>query len=263
MNLRRLACVCGVAIAIICLVPAPLPAQQQNATLSIPLFGDTTVEVDVDNGGARFLPAASTDNGGITIKSNASGPTPSQLPIQSTRSGKRIIVTLGRGSGSTQLPFVAKPQVAYDVIYPSRLKLIVHAFGGDIYVMNPTTAIAVSAASGDVLVENPHAPVSVDDQSGSVTVHRAVAALDLAADTGNVVADLDSAWLSRSIRMQSASGTLTLTVPQNFSAHVDASSQNGAVHSALSAAASGASGPPVWLFAEHGDVTIDFPKPKS
>ena len=75
-------------------------------------------------------------------------------------------------------------------------------------------------------------------------------------------ADLDPAWLPRPIRMQAAVGNLTLTVPQNFKAHVDASSQNGSVHNALSQAAMTASGPPVWLFAEHGDVTIGFPQPK-
>jgi Putative adhesin len=263
MNLRRLTSVCGVASALFWLAPASAPAQQQNASLTVPLFGDTTVEVDVDNGGARFLPAAASENGAIVVKSNASGPTPSQLPVQTTRSGKRVIITLGRGGGASQLPFVAKPQVAYDVIYPSRLKLIVHAFGGDINVMNPATAVSVSAASGDVLVENPHAPISVDDQSGAVTVHGAVAALDLASDAGNVSADLDPSWLPRPIRMQAAAGNLHLTVPPNFSAHVDASSQNGTVHNVLSSAANGASGPPVWLFAEHGDVTIDFPKPKT
>jgi hypothetical protein len=142
------------------------------------------------------------------------------------------------------------------------MKLIVHAFGGDIEVLNPTTAITVSQAGGDVLVDGPRAPISVDDQSGNVTVHKAIASIDLASDSGNVSVDLDPAWLPRPIRMQAAAGNLTLTVPQNFKAHVDASSQTGTVRNALSQAASTASGPPVWLFAEHGDVTIGFPQPK-
>ncbi len=261
MNIRRLSSLCGVAIVLCLLAPAPVPAQEQTASQTIPLFNDTTVEVDVDNGGARFMPiAATSEDTGVTVRSTSTGPAASSLPVQSTRTGKRIIVTLGRGSGSSQLPFVAKSQVAYEIVYPARLKLIVHAFGGDINIMNPSSAVEVSEASGDVLVESPRGPVSVDNQSGNVTIHRAVAALDLAADTGNVTADLDAAWLPRPIRMEAAAGNLHLTVPQNFKARVDASSQNGSVHNALPQAATTASGPPVWLYAERGDVTIGYPQ---
>jgi hypothetical protein len=128
--------------------------------------------------------------------------------------------------------------------------------------MNPTSAVVVSEASGDVLVESPRGPVSVDNQSGNVTIHKAVAALDLAADTGNVTADLDPAWLPRAIRMEAAAGNLNLTVPQNFKARVDASSQNGSVHNVLPQGATTASGPPVWLYAERGDVTIGYSQAK-
>jgi hypothetical protein len=262
MSVRRLTVFCGVALTICCAVPIP-GAAQQTVSQNIPLFGDTTVEVDVDNGGARFLPvASSTEETGVVVRSTTSGPAPSPLPLQFTRSGKRLIVTIGRGGNNSQLPFVAKSQVAYEVVYPARLKLIVHAYGGDIEVMNPTTQVVVSEADGNVLIENPHAPVSVDDQSGDVTVHRAVAALDLASDAGDVNADLDPSWLPRPIRMQSAAGNLRLTVPSNFSARVDASSQNGTLHTALTQSAAGASGPPVWLYTEKGDVTIGFPQPK-
>jgi hypothetical protein len=259
MNIRRLSSLCGVAF-ILCLVTgAPVPAQEQTASQTIPLFGDTTVEVDVDNGGARFVPiVATTEQTGVVVRSTSTGPASTSLPVQSTRSGKRVIVTLGRGSGSSQLPFVAKSSVAYEIVYPARMKLIVHAFGGDINIANPTSAVVVSEASGDVLIESPRGPVSVDNQSGNVTIHKAVAALDLAADTGNVTADLDLAWLPRSIRMEAAAGNLRLTVPQNFKARVDASSQNGAVHNVLPQSATTASGPPVWLYAERGDVTIEY-----
>jgi hypothetical protein len=262
MTIRRLSSLCSAAFVLCSLVPAATLAQETSASQTVPLFGDTTVEVDVDNGGARFVPiATSTEETGVVIKSTATGPASTSLPVQSTRSGKRIIITLGRGGGASQLPFVAKSQVAYEIDYPARMKLIVHAFGGDVDVMNPTTAVVVSQAGGDVVVESPRAPVSVDDQSGNVTVHKAVAALDLAADAGNVIADLDGAWLPRSIRMESAAGNLVLTVPQSFKARVDASSQNGAVHNALPQTAMTASGPPVWLYAERGDVTIGYPQP--
>jgi hypothetical protein len=261
MDVRRLTSVCGAAFLLFALLPTRAPAQ--SASQTIPLFGDTLLEVDVDNGGARFVPvAASTEETGVVVRSTVTGSATAAPPVQSTRSGKRVIVTLGRGGGASQLPFVPKGQAAYEIDYPAHLKLIVHAFGGDIEVDRPTTAVVVSQADGDVLVESPRAPVAVDDQSGNITVHKAVAALDLASDSGNVSADLDPAWLPRPIRMQAAAGNLTLTVPQNFKAHVDASSQNGSVHTALSQEASGASGPPVWLFSERGDVMIGFPPPR-
>jgi hypothetical protein len=261
MSIRRLSSLCGVAFILCLVTAAPVPAQEQTASQTIPLFGDTTIEVEVDNGGAQFEPvAATTEETGVVVRSTATGPASTSLPVQSTRSGKRVIITLGRGSGSSQLPFVPKSQVAYEIVYPARLKLIVHAFGGDVNVMDPTSAVVISEASGDVLVESPRGPLSVDDQSGNVTVHKAVAALDLAADAGNVTADLDPAWLPRAIRMEAAAGNLHLTVPQSFKARVDASSQNGSVHNALPQAATTASGPPVWLYSERGDVTIGYPQ---
>jgi len=262
MKTRRLSRLCAAALAVFALTALPVAAQQ-SATVEIPLFGDTTLEVESYNGGARFVPiAATTEATGVTVKVAISGARPNQLPVQSTRVSKRVIVTIGRGSGATQLPFVAKNQVAYEVDYPARMKLVVHAFGGDIDVVDPTSAVSVTDASGDVLIENPRAPVAVDNQAGAVIVRRAVAALDLAADAGDITADLDPAWLPRSIRIESASGNLHLTVPANFKAKVEASSQSGSVHSALSPSAANASGPPVWLYAEHGDVTIAFPQPR-
>jgi hypothetical protein len=234
-------------------------AAQKTVSQHVPLFGDTILEVEVDIGGARFLPIVASTEEDVTVTAAGGDGAPTALPLQTTRVGKRVIVTLGRGAGSSTIPFVAKAQSAYEISYPARMKLIVHAFGGDIDIVKPSTAVTVTAADGAVLIENPDGPVSVDDQSGSVTVHQARAALDLAADAGDVTADLAPTWLSRPIRMQSAAGNLRLTVPASFSAHVDASSQNGSVNDQLSHAATSASGPPVWLYAEHGDVTIGLP----
>ena len=100
MNIRRLSSLCGVAFILCLVTSAPAPAQEQTASQTIPLFGDTTVEVDVDNGGARFVPiVATTEQTGVVVRSTATGPASTPLPVQSTRSGKRVIITLGRGSG--------------------------------------------------------------------------------------------------------------------------------------------------------------------
>ena len=90
-----------------------------NRVANGPTFRHTTVEVDVDNGGARFVPIVATTEDRVVVRSTATGPASTSLPVQSTRSGKRVIITLGRGSGSSQLPFVAKSSVAYEIAYPA------------------------------------------------------------------------------------------------------------------------------------------------
>jgi len=261
MKLRRLTALCGLAVGLVCAAPPPVPAQGTSLQ-RIPLFGDTELDVQINNGGAHFLPGgASGDPSGVVVISMTSGSPPAQPPVTFTRSGKRVLVTIARVGDGSSLPFVQQSRVEYSVVYPSRMKLVVHAFGGNVVVTNPINPVVVSDASGNVVVERPRAPVSVDNQSGNVTVHAATAALDLAADSGDVSADLDPSWRPRPIRMESGSGNLQLTVPTSFTARVDASTQSGTVHNALSQSASHASAPPVWLYTERGDVTIGFPQP--
>ncbi|HTX58796.1 MAG TPA: hypothetical protein VMH02_03890 [Verrucomicrobiae bacterium] len=228
----------------------------------VPVWSATVLEVDVDTGGARFTPVAeSTKSGVVHINAIANGPVPSTLPVQWTRAGKRIIVTVGRGSGGSILPFVPRTQLAYDVTYPAGLQLVVHAFTGNIAVEHPSSQTQVTVSQGDVTIDAPRAPVLVDDAQGDVTVSGALAGIDLASDRGDVTADLAPNWLPRPIRMESALGDLRLTVSPGFRARVDASTSAGTVHDGLSSAMRGAKDPPVWLYTEKGDVWLATPHP--
>jgi len=117
MNVRRLTTLGGLAIALAWLAPQPVPAQQ-TALQRIPLYGDTQLEVEIDNGGAHFVPGGpASDASGVVVVSMTTGSPPAQPPVKYTRVGKRVIVTIGRVGDGSNLPFVQQSKIEYAVQY--------------------------------------------------------------------------------------------------------------------------------------------------
>jgi DUF4097 and DUF4098 domain-containing protein YvlB len=134
------------------------------------------------------------------------------------------------------------------------MRLDLRISNGDIRLSKPSANVEIYDQNGNISIDAPRASVTAESGRGDVAVTDALAPIDLAADEGNVSATLAPGWFGNEIRMQSASGTVRLTVPSGFHAKIDASSDGGAVHNTFGS--SNARTPFVWLYALKGDVFL-------
>ncbi len=218
--------------------------------------GASRIEIDADNGAVAIAAAPATD--AVVVTQAGSATAPSALPVSWTRRSGRLIVTIGGGVGTSQIPFVATGGVAYRIRYPAALPLYVRAFGGDVRLSDSRAPVQVTDAQGTVTVQSPRGSVSVDSGGGDVSARDAGGALDLATDRGRITATLAHAWQPHAIRFESGTGDIALSVPPGFRGHVDASAGSGTVRDALTPAARRAKAPPVWLYTADGSIAIGF-----
>lgn len=187
------------------------------AALVLPLAGATQINVQVESGGVHLIAAAGIHT--VTIRRVGSGnAAPPHVDVSRT-DASTISVSL-TGSSAVKLPFVsgADGSRAYEIVYPANVR------------------------------------IAAEDGDGSIVASNARGDIDLETDHGDVTVTLAPGWNGPELRMQSASGTLRLTVPRTFHARVDASTGSGHVHNALGHG--NTKTPFVWLFTQQGDVWI-------
>jgi DUF4097 and DUF4098 domain-containing protein YvlB len=134
------------------------------------------------------------------------------------------------------------------------MRLDLRLTNGDVQIAKPSASVEIYDQDGSITIDDPRATITAESAHGNITVNGALAPVDLAADDGNVAATLAAGWSGNEIRMQSATGTVRLTVPKSFRAKIDASSDGGTVHNAFGS--SNARTPFVWLYALKGDVYL-------
>lgn len=239
---------------ILCLLLAvsalPAPAQVLDRTVD---RGDAKV-LELEAGGAAIIltPSANLASISIRLDQDKSAPVP---VLQSVRQGNRLAMSLKPPSGAPLLPFVPSNGAKYTVTYPADMRLDLRLSNGDVRIANPSASVEIYDQEGNIEVDGPHASITAESAHGNIAVTAASAPVDLAADDGNVAATLAPGWSGNEIRMQSGTGTVRLSVPKNFRAKIDASSESGAVHNTFGS--SNARAPFVWLYALKGDVWLD------
>lgn len=204
------------------------------AAIVLPLAGATQINMQIESGGVHLIAAAGVHT--VTIRSTARGDA-AKPRIEITRNGKAMAIVLTGHSGAS-VPFAqgAAGSVGYEIVYPANVR------------------IEASELSGDITLDGEQARAAIETNSGSIVVNNARGELDLAADDGDITVTLAKAWRAPSLRMQSARGTLRLTVPFSFHAHIDAQADAGSVHNSLPNAT--ANRPFVWLYTQRGDIFI-------
>ncbi|HZY99608.1 MAG TPA: DUF4097 family beta strand repeat-containing protein [Candidatus Baltobacteraceae bacterium] len=228
-----------------------LPASAQVLDRSINRAGASVLELEA--GGAAIVLTPSSDLATVRVRvdQDKSAPVPA---MQSVRQGNRLSVTLKPASGAPLLPFVQSNAATYAVSYPANMRLDLRLSNGDVSISKPSASIEIYNQDGNISIDDPRASITAENGHGNITVTGALGPIDLAADDGNVDATLASGWSGNEIRMQSATGTVRLTVPKNFRAKFDVSSDTGVVHNSFGA--SNARSPFVWLYALKGDVWL-------
>lgn len=233
------------------LAAAALPASAQVLDRTVDRAGAKVLQLEA--GGAQIVLTPSTDLATVEVRvdQDTSAPVPT---LQSERHGNRLALSLKPPSGAPLLPFVPSNASAYTVRYPADMRLDLRLSNGDVRISKPSAGVEIYDEDGNIDVDAPRATITAESAHGDVTVTGALAPIDLAADDGNVAATLATTWSGNEIRMQSATGTVRLTVPKGFRAKIDASSDGGAVHNTLGT--SNARSPFVWLYALKGDVWL-------
>lgn len=204
------------------------------AAIVLPLGGATQINMQIESGGVHLIAAAGVHT--VTIHSSERG-NAAPPHVEVSRNGKAMAIVL-TGHGGASVPFAqgSSGSVGYEIVYPANVR------------------IEASELSGDITLEGARSRAALETNSGSIVVNDAHAELDLAADQGDITVKLAKDWKAPSLRMQTANGTLRLSVPLSFRAHVDAQADAGTVHDTLARA--GANRPFVWLYTERGDVWI-------
>ena len=241
---------------------AVLVAQAAAASAAQPVAGDATIQrrgagvLEITTGGAALtlMPSAVGD---IRVHADPNGALHASQ-LQTIRSGKRLSLTVAGPSGTSMVPFATESRVAFQITYPASMKIDVRVSSGNVRVVKPVAGVQVYDQSGDVSIEQPHANVTVEAQSGDVSVDGALAPIDLAADNGNVTAGVASGWSGREIRIQSATGTIHLTLPSGFHGRFDVTSAKGELYNTFGP--SNARAPLVWLYAPDAGVWISQSK---
>ena len=90
-------------------------------------------------------------------------------------------------------------------------------------------SVNVKNENGDVHVDNAGAPVTIADSNGDATVRNAGSTLDVSTKHGDVRASLVSNWRGTAITLHTSTGDVTLEVPSNFAATLQAKTRLGDV----------------------------------
>jgi hypothetical protein len=244
---KRLALLCAVLLGI------ATTAASADTLLDRSIDRSGAKILELEAGGAAIVLEPSEDLGTVRVRidQDRSAPVPS---LQSTRQGNRLAMSLKPPSGAPLLPFVPSNAATYTVTYPADMRLDLRLSNGDVRISKPSASIDIYDQDGNITIDDPRASITAENGHGNIAITGALAPVDLAADNGDVSATLAPGWSGNEIRMQSATGTVRLTVPKGFRAKVDVSSDGGAVHNTFGA--SNARSPFVWLYAIKGDVWL-------
>lgn len=240
-----------ITLLVLALAFSSVPASAQALDRSIERNGAEVLELEA--GGAQIVLAPSSELSTIEVRVDQDKSAPVPM-VQSVKQGNRIAVTLKPPGGAPLLPFVQSNAAIYTVNYPADMRLDLRLSNGDVHIAQPSASVKIYDQEGNIVIDSPRAPVTVENAHGDITVTEALAPIDLAADDGSVTATLATGWSGNEVRMQSGSGTIRLTVPKNFRAKIDASTEGGTVHNTFGS--SNARAPFLWLYALKGDVYL-------
>lgn len=207
------------------------------------------LQMQAGGGNVTLTPRTGSSNVRVVVNESAGLPKPQ---VTSQRSGNRIALTISGGPTRSMLPFTGTTAIGYTVTYPANMRLDVRLSSGNVTVNGSIAAVEIYDDDGAIVVGAPRAAVTAENGTGDITVNGALAPLDLAADGGSVRASIAPGWSQGEIRMQSATGSVTLDLPPGFRGRFDATASTVRNEFGASTARS----PLVWLYAPAGHVWI-------
>ncbi|HEY5096363.1 MAG TPA: DUF4097 family beta strand repeat-containing protein [Candidatus Eremiobacteraceae bacterium] len=177
--------------------------------------------------------------------------------------------------------------LSYEITVPRGVKVIADVDSGDVHVSGTSGLIDVTSSSGDVRLTNDSGAMNVDASSGDVRLTNISGAarvqsssgdidatglskdVDLDASSGDVIAKYVSFDNVSTVRLRTASGSITLDVPRSFGGRITASTDSGDLSSNMKlpihdhdsgsdvSVAVGSAKTIIDIAASSGDITID------
>jgi DUF4097 and DUF4098 domain-containing protein YvlB len=138
--------------------------------------------------------------------------------------------------------------VAYDIKVPRAAALVAEESSGDMKITDIGGPAHLQTASGDISVVRSGGLVIAQTESGTITVNGAgsfrgktssgdiklqgtTGDVDARAASGNVWAQLANVGTLGAIKLETASGDVTLTIPRGSDATIEAQTQDGSIRS--------------------------------
>ncbi len=145
----------------------------------------------------------------------------------------------------------------------------VHSSGGDIEAEHLNGATELSSSGGDIRIADSKGDLDLESSGGDIHLRNDEGRVHAVSSGGDIRANLP---VNQGIRLRTGGGDITLLLPQNTPASIDAESDGGSVTSDLKMGALqmvsgshlrgevGGGGPPIDLQASGGDIHL-APKP--
>jgi DUF4097 and DUF4098 domain-containing protein YvlB len=121
------------------------------------------------------------------------------------------------------------------------------------------SSVEAAAHNGSIAIESIHGQIRFDTVNGSVHLNKVAGDVDGSTTNGSVNVTLDgSGWQGHGLRAETTNGSVRLSLPDNYSAKVEASTVNGRVHVDFPITVSGEIGKTVSFQLGSGGSTIEL-----
>jgi len=102
---------------------------------------------------------------------------------------------------------------------------------GDVSIGETSGRVDATTGNGDVQVDGANGPVSVTTGNGRVFVLTARGAVDATTGNGDIDVRIKAGPIERDMRFNTGSGSIRITLPQDFNGNLDATSGTGSLRS--------------------------------
>jgi DUF4097 and DUF4098 domain-containing protein YvlB len=126
----------------------------------------------------------------------------------------------------------------------------------EVWVPNSSN-LDVNANNGSISISAVRGQIRFRTQNGSVHLSEVGGDVDGSTTNGSLAVDLTGkVWNGRGLRAETTNGSVRLSVPENYSAHIEASTVNGGLHVDFPVSVSGEVGKTISFQVGHGGPTI-------
>lgn len=140
-------------------------------------------------------------------------------------------------------------QVAYDISIPRSLRLNATTGNGDVTIeragadvravtgngrvsVGETSGrVDVTTGNGDVLIENANGPVTANSGNGRITVNTSAGPVNANTGNGDIDVRMKSIVAEEGMAFNSGSGSISVTLPDDFNGRIDAMTGSGTLRS--------------------------------
>jgi hypothetical protein len=130
-------------------------------------------------------------------------------------------------------------QVEYHLHMPRRVALSVETVNGSVILSGAEGNTRLRSTNGGLRVTGAHGLLDLETTNGGIYVHQSAGGVRAGTTNGSI--DVELTQVSDRVELESTNGGLTVRVPRDLHATVDAGTTNGSVHSDLPVATTAAS----------------------